>query len=83
MNLRREKTIAVTFADNSCRKQKSCRVSSAAAVCSVTSFAPQAIKIWKERDASSVSLKTYSLTVCCFVLWTVYGVMIAATMIKR
>lgn len=33
-------------------------VGSAAAICSVTSFAPQAIKIWKERDASSVSLKT-------------------------
>ena len=44
---------------------------SAAAVCSVTSFAPQAIKIWKERDASSVSLKTYSLTVTCFALWVV------------
>ena len=46
-------------------------VGSAAAVCSVTSFAPQAIKIWKERDASSVSLKTYSLTVTCFALWVV------------
>ncbi|MGQ3045014.1 MAG: SemiSWEET family sugar transporter, partial [Brevundimonas aurantiaca] len=36
------------------------------------------IKIWKEKDASSVSLKTYSLTVTCFVLWTTYGVMIGA-----
>ena len=53
-------------------------VGSAAAVCSITSFAPQAIKIWKERDASSVSLKTYSLTVTCFVLWVVYGVMTKA-----
>ena len=53
-------------------------VGSAAAVCSITSFAPQAIKIWKERDASSVSLKTYSLTVTCFVLWVVYGVMTRA-----
>ena len=53
-------------------------VGSAAAVCSVTSFAPQAIKIWKERDASSVSLKTYSLTVTCFALWVVYGVMTEA-----
>ena len=51
---------------------------SAAAVCSVTSFAPQAIKIWKERDASAVSLKTYSLTVSCFILWTIYGVMTSA-----
>ena len=53
-------------------------VGSAAAVCSVTSFAPQMIKIWKERDASAVSLKTYSLTVTCFVLWVAYGVMTEA-----
>ena len=53
-------------------------VGTAAALCSITSFAPQMIKIWKERDASNVSLKTYSLTVTCFVLWTVYGVMSTA-----
>ncbi|RZJ01436.1 MAG: hypothetical protein EON90_03250 [Brevundimonas sp.] len=53
-------------------------VGTAAALCSITSFAPQMIKIWKERDASSVSLKTYSLTVTCFVLWTVYGVLTTA-----
>ncbi|RZJ89633.1 MAG: hypothetical protein EON88_19590, partial [Brevundimonas sp.] len=53
-------------------------VGSAAAICSVTSFAPQGIKIWKERDASAVSLKTYSLTVSCFILWVVYGVMTQA-----
>jgi len=50
----------------------------AAAACSIVSFAPQMIKIWKERDASSVSLKTYSLTVTCFVLWVVYGVLTQA-----
>ncbi len=53
-------------------------VGSAAALCSITSFAPQMIKIWKDRDASSVSLKTYSLTVTCFVLWVAYGVMTTA-----
>ncbi|MBF0665510.1 MAG: hypothetical protein IR159_08225, partial [Brevundimonas sp.] len=53
-------------------------VGSAAALCSITSFAPQMIKIWKTRDASSVSLRTYALTVACFVLWVVYGVMIQA-----
>ena len=53
-------------------------VGSAAALCSITSFAPQMIKIWKEKDASAVSLKTYSLTVTCFVLWTAYGVMTGA-----
>lgn len=53
-------------------------IGTAAALCSVTSFAPQAFKIWKSRDASSVSLKTYALTVTCFVLWVVYGVMTQA-----
>lgn len=47
----------------------------AAAICSIASFAPQIVKIWKERDASSVSLKTYALTVTCFVLWTTYGLL--------
>lgn len=51
---------------------------SAAAVCSITSFAPQMMKIWKEKDATAVSLKTYSLTVTCFALWVVYGVMTEA-----
>ena len=53
-------------------------VGTAAARCSITSFAPQGIKIWKERDASAVSLKTYSLTVTCFVLWVAYGVLTQA-----
>ncbi len=50
----------------------------AAALCSITSFAPQMIKIWKDRDASSVSVKTYALTVACFVLWVVYGILTSA-----
>jgi len=53
-------------------------IGSAAALCSITSFDPQMIKIWKERDASSVSLKTYALTVTCFVLWVFYGLMTKA-----
>ena len=53
-------------------------VGSAAAVCSITSFAPQMMKIWKDKDATAVSLKTYSLTVTCFALWVVYGVMTEA-----
>ena len=48
-------------------------VGTGAALCSIASFAPQVIKIWRERDASSVSLKTYSLTVTCFILWVAYG----------
>lgn len=48
-------------------------VGTAAALCSITSFAPQVIKIARERDASAVSLRTYVLTCTCFVLWTTYG----------
>ncbi len=47
-----------------------------AAVCSMTSFAPQLIKIWREQDASAVSLRMYMVTVAGFVLWTAYGVVI-------
>lgn len=48
-------------------------IGTAAALCSMTSFAPQIAKIWKERDASSVSLRMYVVTVTGFVLWTIYG----------
>lgn len=48
-------------------------VGTGAAVCSMTSFVPQIVKIWKARDASSVSLRMYLVTVTGFVLWTVYG----------
>lgn len=50
----------------------------AAAICSIASFAPQILKIIQEKDASSVSLKTYALTVTTFVLWTTYGVLAQA-----
>ncbi|HEY5107524.1 MAG TPA: SemiSWEET transporter [Caulobacteraceae bacterium] len=48
-----------------------------AAVCSMTSFAPQLIKIWRERDATSVSLNMYLVTVTGFALWIAYGALIA------
>jgi MtN3 and saliva related transmembrane protein len=44
----------------------------------MSSFAPQIVKIWKERDASSVSLRMYLVTVSGFVLWTIYGVLIGS-----
>lgn len=53
-------------------------IGTAAAACSIASFAPQVIKIARERDASAVSLRTYVLTCACFVLWTAYGVMTEA-----
>lgn len=45
-----------------------------AALCSMGSFAPQAIKILRDRDASGVSLRMYVITVIGFALWCVYGV---------
>jgi MtN3 and saliva related transmembrane protein len=48
-----------------------------AAVCSMTSFAPQLVKIWRERDASAVSLRMYLVTVAGFALWIAYGVLIS------
>lgn len=50
----------------------------AAALCTIVSFVPQIIKIIRERDASSVSLRMYGLTVSAFSLWTAYGVMLGA-----
>jgi MtN3 and saliva related transmembrane protein len=53
-------------------------VGTAAALLSITSFAPQIVKIWREKDASSVSLRTYVVTVAGFCCWIVYGVLIQA-----
>lgn len=53
-------------------------VGTLAALLSITSFAPQILKIWKERDASSVSLRTYVVTVTGFSCWILYGILIRA-----
>ena len=49
-----------------------------AALCSMASFVPQILKIVRERDASSVSLRMYAVTVTGFTLWIGYGLMIAS-----
>lgn len=51
-------------------------IGTGAALCSMTSFIPQIVKIRRERDASAVSLKMYAVTVTGFALWIVYGIMI-------
>lgn len=51
-------------------------VGTGAAICSMTSFAPQIVKIWRERDASSVSLRMYMVTVTGFALWIGYGALL-------
>ena len=48
-------------------------VGTGAALCSMASFTPQLVKIWRERDASSVSLRRYVVTVTGFALWITYG----------
>ena len=48
----------------------------AAALCSMASFTPQLVKIWRERDAEQVSLRMYLVTVCGFALWTLYGALL-------
>lgn len=53
-------------------------IGTGAALCTIISFVPQIIKIIRERDASSVSLRMYGLTVSAFSLWTIYGVMLGA-----
>jgi MtN3 and saliva related transmembrane protein len=53
-------------------------VGTAAAICSMASFVPQILKILRERDASSVSLRMYAVTVTGFTLWVAYGVMISS-----
>jgi MtN3 and saliva related transmembrane protein len=53
-------------------------VGTGAALCSMTSFVPQIIKIVRERDASSVSLRMYAVTVTGFSLWITYGLMTRA-----
>jgi MtN3 and saliva related transmembrane protein len=53
-------------------------VGTGAALCSMTSFGPQIAKIWRERDASSVSLRMYMVTVTGFSLWIGYGVLIGS-----
>jgi len=53
-------------------------VGTGAALCSMSSFAPQIAKIWRERDASSVSLRMYLVTVTGFALWIAYGLLISS-----
>lgn len=53
-------------------------IGTGAALCSMASFIPQIAKIHRERDASSVSLKMYAVTVTGFSLWIAYGLMIGS-----
>jgi MtN3 and saliva related transmembrane protein len=50
-------------------------IGSLAALCSTTSFAPQAWRIIKTRDTSAISSRMYVITVVGFALWLTYGLM--------
>jgi MtN3 and saliva related transmembrane protein len=50
-------------------------IGAGAAICSVTSFVPQLVKIVREKDAAAVSLRMYAVTVAGFALWLAYGVL--------
>jgi MtN3 and saliva related transmembrane protein len=54
--------------------QPSDLVGTLAALCSMASFVPQIVKIWRDRDAESVSWRMYLVTVTGFSLWTGYGI---------
>jgi MtN3 and saliva related transmembrane protein len=45
----------------------------AAGLCSIASFVPQIVKIWRERQAQGVSLRMYAVTTFGFACWTAFG----------
>ncbi len=51
-------------------------IGTAAALCSMASFAPQLVKIWREKQAGGISIRMYAVTATGFALWTTYGVFI-------
>jgi MtN3 and saliva related transmembrane protein len=51
-------------------------IGSVAAICSMTSFVPQAWKIIRTRDTSGLSARMYAVTVIGFSLWLAYGILL-------
>ncbi|MBD2745653.1 SemiSWEET transporter [Microvirga sp. BT688] len=49
-----------------------------AGILSTSSFVPQVLKAWRERDTAAISKTMYLVTVTAFVLWSAYGFMIGA-----
>jgi len=49
-----------------------------AALCTSTSFLPQAIKTIRTRDTSGISLSMYCVFAAGTLLWLIYGVMIGS-----
>ena len=53
-------------------------IGGAAAICSTTSFAPQLLKLWRDKQGGEVSLGMYLLTVGAFALWSAYGLLLGS-----
>ena len=51
-------------------------VGSGAALSSMASFGPQAWRIIRTRDTEAISAAAYSVTVCGFALWVIYGLLL-------
>ncbi|MBQ0824890.1 SemiSWEET transporter [Microvirga terrae] len=49
-----------------------------AGILSTSSFVPQVVKAWRERDTRAISKHMYMVTVTAFVLWSAYGFMIGS-----
>ncbi len=49
-----------------------------AAVCTSSSFLPQALKTIRTRDTSAISLSMYSVFTAGTLLWLTYGIMITS-----
>lgn len=49
-----------------------------AGILSTSSFVPQVIKAWRERDTRAISKHMYMVTVTAFVLWSTYGFLIGS-----
>ncbi|MBF9195983.1 SemiSWEET family sugar transporter [Microvirga terrestris] len=49
-----------------------------AGILSTSSFVPQVLKAWRERDTAAISKRMYLVTVTAFVLWSAYGFLIRA-----
>ena len=49
-----------------------------AGILSTSSFVPQVLKAWRERDTAAISKHMYMATVTAFVLWSIYGFLIGS-----
>ena len=49
-----------------------------AGACTVTSFLPQVIKVWRTKSVKDISLGMYALLIIGISLWLIYGLVVGA-----